>query len=190
MEKACLDSVILKRRSVRMYSERAVDLRLLKSIIASSQYAPSACNKQPWRFIVVAEREKVTLLSERALGGVVPNQWARSAPAWIVACAKKSILVHDVAARFKRVPYHYLDMGAVIEHILLKAAECGLGTCWIGWFNKRAVRNILRIPRDIEIVSLITIGYESGNGAKEERTRLALNEIAYLNEYGTPLFDI
>ncbi len=188
MNKTCLDSVIMKRKSVRMYDEREVDVQLLKTIIASSRFAPSACNIQPWRFIVVTDEKKVSLLNDAALGGIVSNQWARSAPAWIIACAKKNLFVHDIAARFKRIPYHYLDMGAAIEHILLKAAECGLGTCWIGWFNKRAVRGILRIPRDIEIISAITIGYESKNAKQRERTRLALNEIAHHNEYGKSLF--
>lgn len=188
MNKTCLDHVIMKRKSVRSYKEKKVDVELLKSIIASTRFAPSACNTQPWRFVVVTDGQKVRMLFEAALGGIVSNQWARSAPAWIIACAQKSVLVHQVAARFKKVPYHYLDMGAAIEHLLLKAAECGLGTCWIGWFNRRAVRSILHIPRDVEIVSVITIGYESEGVQQHERTRLELGKIAHLNEFGTPLF--
>jgi nitroreductase len=171
-----------------MYDGREVEVDVLRTIIASTRFAPSACNKQPWRFIVVTDRKKVGALYEKALGGIVSNQWAKTAPVWIVACAQKSILVHDIAARFKRVPYHYLDMGAAIEHLLLKASECGLGTCWIGWFNRRPLRSLLRIPRDFEIVSIITIGYESKEPLERERTRLPLKEIAHLNEYGIPLF--
>jgi nitroreductase len=171
-----------------MYDTRSVDVQLLKKVIASSRFAPSACNTQPWRFIVVTDKKKVAALYHAALGGIVSNQWAKDAPVWIIACAKKSVVVHKVAARFRGIPYHYLDMGAAIEHILLKAAECGLGTCWIGWFNKHAVRKMLRIPRDIDIVSVITVGYESEDGKQHERTRLELSEIAYLNEYGISLF--
>ncbi len=189
MTSTCLDAVIMKRRSVRAYDAKEVSMRILKEVIASSRYAPSACNTQPWRFIVVTDKDKVGSLYRAALGGVVSNKWAKSAPVWIIACAQKSVLVHNVAARFRRIAYHYLDMGAAIEHILLKAAECGLGTCWIGWFNRRAVRRILKIPRDIEIVSVITVGYGTKETQQDERQRLALGEIAHLNEYGAALFE-
>lgn len=187
MKKTCLDSIIMKRKSVRRYDGRKVDKELLKTIVAASWYAPSSCNRQPWRFVVVTDEDKVASLYRTALGGIVSNRWAKSAPAWIVACAQKSVLVHKVAARLRNIAYHYLDMGAAIEHILLKAAECGLGTCCIGWFNKRAVRRILKIPRDVEIVLVITIGYESKDAQQRERVRLEIGRIVFHNEYGASL---
>jgi nitroreductase len=179
-----LDGIIEKRRSVRMYDKKKIEKEKLLKIIQSTLLAPSACNKQPWRFIVVDEDKKVRSIFTEGLGGIVSNRWAESVPAFIIACAQRSLLVHKIAERYKNVPYHYLDMGAAIEHILLKATESGLGTCWIGWFNKRTLRRILRIPRGIEIVSLIAIGYPSKDAVLKERSRLETDEILFWNEYG------
>ncbi len=186
MKKLTLDEVIRLRRSVRMYEGKKVDKEILKVIIEACRFAPSACNAQPWRFIVVSDKEKVKMIFEKTLGGVVLNDWAKTAPVYIVACAKKSFLVHKVGAGLKNIPYHFLDMGAAIEHILLKTTELGLGSCWIGWFNKKAIRNILHIPRNIDVVSLITIGYESQKFEPGQRERLSLEEILFLNKYGEP----
>ncbi|MCK4584803.1 nitroreductase family protein [candidate division WOR-3 bacterium] len=181
-----LDKVIRRRKSVRMYQGREIDKEILKMIIESSRFAPSACNTQPWRFVVVTDREKVNMIFEKSLGGIVSNYWARTAPVFIVACAKKSVLVHKIGAGLRNIPYHFLDMGAAIEHLLLKAAELGLGTCWIGWFDKKVIRKILHIPKSIDIVSLISIGYESRKSEQKPRQRLELDEILFLNQYGEP----
>lgn len=184
MKKFTLDEVIRKRRSVRKYESMMVDTKILKEIIESARLAPSACNVQPWRFIVVTDKQKVKMIFEKALGGIVSNAWARTAPVFIVACAKKSLVVHRLGAGWKHIPYHYLDMGAAIEHILLKATELGLGTCWLGWFNKKVIKKILFIPREIDVVSLITIGYATPESEQKTRERLKLDEILFLNQYG------
>lgn len=169
-----------------MFDEREINKKVLKEVIESSRLAPSASNVQPWRFVVVTDKEKVNQIFETSLGGIVSNSWARTAPVFIVACVKKSLLVHRLGGGWKNIPYHFLDMGAAIEHILLKATELGVGTCWIGWFNEKAIRKILHIPKSIDIVSLIAIGYESRQSKERPRERLKVNEILFLNQYGEP----
>ena len=184
MKKLTLDEIIRRRRSVRMYKDKDVEIELLEKIVATSRFAPSACNIQPWRFVVVTDKTKVKRIFSESLGGIVSNKWAHSAPVFIVACVKKSLMVHGIAARYKNIPFHLLDMGAAIEHILLKVTELGLGACWIGWFNKGAVKKILNIPRSIEVISLITVGYEAEQDEKRERKILRNDEIIFLNQYG------
>ncbi len=187
MKKFSFDEIIIKRRSVRAYEKEAVPNESLRQIIETARFAPSAHNTQPWRFVAVTDKQKVSMIFAKALGGIVSNSWGETAPAFIVACAKKSFLVHILAGGVKRIPYHYLDMGTAIEHILLKAAELGLGTCWIGWFNERAVRSIFSIPRALEIVSLIAIGYPSQQKEQQPRAKLKLDDILFWNRYGEPL---
>jgi len=184
MKKLTLDEIIRKRRSIRAYEKEPVSSETLRLIIEGARFAPSARNAQPWRFVAVTDKQKVDMIFAKALGGIVSNSWAETAPAFIVACAEKSLLVHILAAGVKRIPYYYLDIGAAIEHILLKAAELGLGTCWIGWFNEKAIRNILRIPRSIEIVSLIAIGYPSEDVEQSSRVKLEVGEVLFWNQYG------
>jgi nitroreductase len=189
MRSMSLDEIIKKRRSVREYSSREVDLNDLRKVIEAARFAPSACNKQPWRFVVVTAQEKVRMVFEKSLGGVISNSWAKTAPVFIVACAEKSLMVHKLAAGFKKIPYHFLDMGAAIEQMLLKATELGLGTCWIGWFNKKVIRKLFAIPKSLEIVSLIAIGHRCEDSQPEQKNRKELNQMLFLNRYGNE-FDL
>lgn len=184
MKEFTFDEVIKKRRSIRVYENKMVEKDKLISVVESSIFAPSACNRQPARFIIVTEKRKVERIIEHSLGGIVSNSWARTVPVFIVACAKKTMFVHTIGARFKNIPYHYLDMGAAIEHLLLKAVEQGLAACWIGWFNRNSVGRILYIPRSIEIISLIAIGYESKQNKQKERMQRMQNEFFFWNDYG------
>ncbi len=184
MKKFGFDEVIKKRRSVRVYENKMVEKDKLISVVESSMFAPSACNRQPARFIIVTEKRKVEMIFKHALGGIVSNSWARTVPVFIIACAKKTMFVHTIGARFRNIPYHYLDMGAAIEHLLLKAVEQGLAACWIGWFNGNSIRRILHIPISIEIISLIAIGYESKQKKQKERMQRMRNEFLFWNNYG------
>ncbi|TET24902.1 MAG: hypothetical protein E3J78_00455 [Candidatus Cloacimonadota bacterium] len=184
MKKFTLDEVLKKRRSVRVYENKMVEKDKLISVVESSMFAPSACNRQPARFIVVTDKGKVEKIIKHSLGGIVSNRWATTVPVFIIACAKRTMFVHTIAARFKNIPYHYLDMGAAIEHLLLKAVEQGLAACWIGWFNRNSIRRILHIPASIEIISLIAIGYESKQIEGKERVKRMRNEFLFWNEYG------
>ena len=156
---------------------------MLKDIVKSARFAPLSCNTQPWRFIIVVDDEKVKRIKNDVLGGIVANKWAHSAPAFIIACAKKSFFVHRIGAGIKTIPYHYLDMGAAIEHILLKATEKGLGTCWIGWFNERALKRLFHIPKTIEVVSLIAVGYKSENYRQPKKMRMEIKDFIFINQY-------
>jgi len=81
------------------------------------------------------------------------------------------------------IPYYALDAGIAGEHFVLQAEELGLGTCWIGWFDVRAVRRFFKIPRRYKIVSLIAAGYAARRPPRE-RVRKSMDEIAWWNRFG------
>jgi len=180
-----LMNIIKKRRSVRAYLDKPVENEKIKQIMEAARLAPSACNSQCWRFVVVKDKYIKDQITDKALGGVlVPNSWAKSAPVIIVACADLSFIAHRIGAGIKGIEYHLLDMGIAVEHLVLMATELGLGTCWIGWFNERVVRSILKIPRSIKIVALLTLGYPKEELKEHEKQRLDINKILYWNEWG------
>lgn len=183
MAMASLMDIIRERRSVRAYSDRPVDDDTLREITEAARLAPSACNSQCWRFVAARGPVKDRLVDE-ALGKIaVPNRWAKQAPVIIAACADLSFIPHKAAPKVTGIDYHLLDMGIAVEHMVLRATELGLGTCWIGWFDEGAVRRLLEIPDKVRVVSLITLGYAKGDGPREKK-RLSLGEILYWDAYG------
>ena len=173
------DELINERRSIRKYTEKTVEEDKLRAVIEAARLAPSACNAQPWRFVVVNEPKLRDTLLEKGLGGVVPNSWAKTASAVIVACSDLQILTHNVAERIQGVEYHLIDMGIALEHIALKAVELGLGTCYIGWFNAKPIKKLLKLPLNWKVECIMTIGYPAE--ILEPAKRKDISEICRFN---------
>lgn len=154
------DQLLQERRSVRNYHDRAVEKEKIAAILEAARLAPSACNAQPWRFAVVADAALRKAVIADGLGGmIVPNAWAKSAPVIIVACSERKVFTHLLAEKVQGVQYHLIDMGIALEHIALKAAEQGLGTCYIGWFNGKAIHRLLGLSPSWKVECLMTLGY-------------------------------
>lgn len=176
-----LIDIIKKRHSVRNFVDKSIDKDTILSIIEAARLSPSACNAQPWRFVVVTDKALLSDIVDKGMGGVVPNTWALSAPVIITGCAALNIITHRIGETVKGIHYHQIDMGIAMEHMVLHATEMGLGTCWIGWFKEKNIKKILNIPKNWKIISLLALGYP-----KEEsdfRTpRLDTNEILFFNK--------
>ncbi|MFC1566359.1 nitroreductase family protein [bacterium] len=176
-------NIFQNRYSVRKYDSRAVEREKIDEMIQAAHIAPSSCNSQPWRYIVVDEPNLLEELKQKGLGILVPNHWAKSAPCMIAACCDEKMYVHKLAAFFKDVDYALLDMGASIENMLLKAADLGLGTCWIGWFNEKNIKKLFNIPKGIKVVSLITLGYPHPDLEIRHPEKLPISQILAFNSW-------
>ena len=141
---------IKKRYSVRSYQDRAVETEKLDSILEAARLAPSASNRQEWRFIVVRDKD----IRQRLMQAAKDQTFVGQAPVVIAACAKTDS--HVMTCGQQCYP---IDVAIAIEHMALKATEEGLGTCWIGAFYEDKVKEILGIPQDIRIVALLALGY-------------------------------
>ena len=177
-----INEIIQKRRSVRNYKAIPVDDETISSIINAGRLSPSACNAQPWRFIAVTEKKLINEIVNEGLGGVVPNRWAASAPVIIVGCAQLNILTHRIGESLKGIEYHQVDLGIAMEHMVLRATEMDLGTCWIGWFKEKKIKKILHIPKSWKIISLLTLGYPKEESAVQT-PRLNLDEVLFFNKF-------
>ncbi len=168
--------LVKHRTSCRSYEPRPVPKEDLLRMIEAARLAPSACNKQPWRFAIVSnEAVRLRLVNDAFLAGI-PMKWAEKAGAIIALGMEKTTLTHRIAPKISGVDYPLLDLGIAGEHLVLQAEELGLGTCWIGWIKPKAVRRIVGWPRSIEPVSLITVGWPVSSERKT-RPRLAVEEI-------------
>ena len=168
--------LVRARFSCRAYRPDPVPREAVERILEAARCAPSACNRQPWRFVVA---QNPALRARLAGEGILPGlgmAWIAQAPVILVLGVKRSMLTHVVAPLFSTVQYPLLDLGIAGEHAVLQAAELGLGTCWIGWIRPKAVRRIVDWPADIHPQALLTVGYPVS--IPERRTpRLPLDEL-------------
>jgi len=166
------------RYSCRAYDKRDVPDELIQNCLEAARLAPSACNKQPWRFAIVKKpelREKIYL---KCLLPGISMDWLRDAPVFAILCAEKNFLTHKAAPFISGIPYHYIDCGIAGEHFVLAATAQGLGTCWIGWFKEKALKKLLNIPSTITVISIISLGFPSTTDSNVRRTeRKSIKEI-------------
>ena len=167
-------SAIKTRKSVRSFLSKDVEEDKLKLVLEAARLAPSASNRQEWRFVVVREEKTRQLLSKAA-----KNQpQVAEAPVVIACCAKND----NHAMTCGQVCYP-IDVAIAIDHMTLAAVELGLGTCWIGAFYEQEAKKILGIPQDISIVELLPLGYPK-DPKPIEKDRLSLKEITSYERWG------
>ncbi len=179
-----LSEIILKRRSVRKFLDRAVEREKVEACLEAARLAPSADNVQPWRFIVVDDPQVRERLGEAAFSGVYRLcRFVARAPIVIVILAHPDVVANKLGKFIQGTQYYLLDIGIAGEHLVLAATEMGLGTCWIGWFSKKGVRKLFGIPRKYDVVAMIALGYPDPTqlGPKKKKT---LREIVRYNEFG------
>lgn len=164
--------LVKRRQSDRAYAARPVGRDVIDRCLEAARLAPSACNSQPWRFIVVDGGEDRARLAEAAFGGIYGmNRFAASAPVLIAVLTERSTYAARLGGRIRGVQYSLIDIGIACEHLCLQAAEEGLGTCWLGWFNERGVKHVLGLPRGARVDILISMGYPADADVREKKRR-------------------
>ena len=159
--KAAID----KRRSCRAYKADPVSREQVEQVIEAGRRAPSACNKQPWRFAVVTDAERRRTIVDRGFRKGISMAWAADAPVLIVLGMKRSPVVHRAMPLLTRVDYPWIDIGIAGEHMVLQAVELGLGTCWIGWIHSRRLRSIVAWPGSVRPAAVLTLGWPADDDA-------------------------
>ena len=157
---------IKERRSIRNYSDRPVEDEELNTILEAARLAPSAANRQEWRYVVVRDEATRQELMKAAKGQAFVGQ----AQVVIAACAETDN--HVMSCGQMCYP---IDVAISVDHMTLAAMEAGLGTCWVGAFYEEEVKRILGIPDDIRVVELLSVGYPVD--IPPPRPRKAMSEI-------------
>jgi nitroreductase len=162
--------LIRTRQSDRKYSNRPVEKDKLERILEAARMAPSACNAQPWKFVVVTEAKLIEDLSDAASARLVGmNTFVSQAPVIIVVIREKPNFSSKIGGTIKSKDYSLIDIGIASENICLQAMAEGLGSCMIGWFDEKRVRSILGIPALKRVELMITLGYSTANLREKKR---------------------
>ena len=180
---ALLD-LLKHRKSVRDFLDRPVEREKIMMCLEAARLAPSACNSQPWKFIVVDDRQLKNKLCDAAFSGIyLVNSFCKMAPVMVAVISEKSRFLARIGGMFRGTKYYLIDIGIAIEHFVLQAEDLGLGTCWIGWFNERAVKSTLNIPPHKKIDILIALGYYDREKLGPEHDRELIDKIVSFNSY-------
>jgi nitroreductase len=152
--------LILKRQSDRKYSDKPVEKDKLERIIEAGRMAPSACNAQPWKFVVVTEPQPIQELAEAASAKLIGmNAFVSQATVLIVIVRENPNFSSKVGSTIKNKDYSHIDIGIATENICLQARAEEIGSCIIGWFDEKMVRKILGIPAAKRVEVIISMGY-------------------------------
>ena len=152
--------------------------------LEAARLAPSACNSQPWKFIVVDDEALKNDLCDSAFRGLYKiSAFAKTAPVLIAIVSEKSKFWARVGGKIRDIKYYLIDIGIAGEHFVLQAQELGLGTCWIGWFDEQPVKSLLHVPKDKRIDVLISLGYPAVEDNTSGHDREPMNQITTYNSY-------
>jgi len=154
--------LVRTRRSIRHYTQDAVSEQTIASILEAGRWAPSGLNNQPWRFLVITDKQKRELVASF-------TKYAK-----IVKEAPAVILVFlDQGATYNR-DKDVMAIGACIQNMLLAAHAVGVGTCWLGEIlnRKEALVQALEIGKDFELMAAITVGMSDDDTARSSRVAL------------------
>ena len=152
-------ALIRARQSCRAYRADPVQRDYLDRMLEAACRAPSACNRQPWRFVVVTRKETRAVIAARGLLPGLSAGWVAEAPVLIVMGMCRSVVTHRIAPLVSGVDYPLIDLGIAGEHLVLQATELGLGTCWIGWVRPGVIRKLVGWPVSIQPAIVFTVGW-------------------------------
>lgn len=167
------------RFSCRAYEDRPVESEKIQAVLEAGRLAPSACNNQPWHFVVVRDPEQ-----RRKLNAVYPREWFSKAPVAIVVCG-------DHSASWKRgdsKDHCDIDIAIAADHMTLQATALGLATCWICAFNAQGCASLLGVPTHVEPVVILPLGYpaSSADPRRHAKERKELSSLVHWDRFDGP----
>jgi nitroreductase len=175
-------SILECRQSERAYIDRPVEKEKLERITEAGRMSPSACNGQPWKFIVVDDpelRQKVASATESEVLRI--NTFVRQAPVLIVVVREKSNITSRAGDLIKRKDYSLIDTGIATASMVYQATAEGLGTCIVGWLDESKIRKLLGIPGRPRVELVICVGYTDNQ--KRKKIRKPADEVIAFNHY-------
>lgn len=171
--------LIQKRQSDRKYEQRPVDRELVVKCLEAARLAPSACNSQPWKFVVVDDPALVKQMGDYA-AGLGMNKFAADCPVIVAVVLEKMNFTAGIGSVIKDKEYSLLDVGIAVEHFCLQATELGLGTCIMGWFDEKKVKKLLGIGNR-RVPLLVSLGYPASPNRK--KARKPMEKMSSWNKY-------
>jgi nitroreductase len=174
--------LVQRRQSDRKYLDRPVEKEKIERITEAGRLSPSACNGQPWRFIVADDpviRHAVAQACESEM--LRMNTFVSQAPVLIVVVREKSNFTSRAGDLIKKKDYSLIDIGIAAASMVYQAAAEGLGSCIIGWFDEKKIKELLGIPKSRRVEVIISVGYSDSQ--HRIKSRKPGGEVITFNRY-------
>jgi nitroreductase len=166
--------LVQRRQSCRAYLDRPVERDKIERCLEAARLAPSACNAQPWTFVVVDEPQLRRAVAEKTFGPLLSfNQFTLQAPVLVAVVSERQNLMATIGNVVKHKAFNQMDVAIAAEHFCLAATEAGLGTCMLGWFDEAAIKGILKVPEHKRVELLLTLGYPADEAVRPKKRKPA-----------------
>jgi nitroreductase len=162
---------IRKRRDIRSFIDREVSDETIMKIIEAGRLAPSAMNLQPWHFIVIKDKQTIKALGPLCTSG-----------RFVVDASFAVVVVTDPSNK-----WHEIDGARAVQNMALAGWNEGVGCCWIGAINRERVKEMLNIPQNLHVLTILPFGYPEQFTVKRKKNRKAPNEIFHREKFGVKL---
>ncbi|MDR0938425.1 MAG: nitroreductase family protein [Mediterranea sp.] len=181
MESTDFLRLVTARQSDRAYDKsRPVEPEKLERILEAGRLAPSACNAQPWKFVVVTDPELAVRVG-KATAGLGMNKFAKDAPVHILVIEESANITSMLGGKVKDKHFPLIDIGIATAHLTLAAESEGLGSCILGWFDEKEIKRLLGIPASKRLLLDIIIGYPTKE--KRKKIRKPAEKVITYNRY-------
>ncbi len=165
--------LVKSRESTRRYRTDTIPRDVIDRCLEAARLAPSACNSQPWSFVVVDDPKlKEEFVNKVFSGTHSMNTFAKSAPVIIAVIREKESYTSKLGGFFRGVKFSLMDIGIAVANFILQAQALGVGSCILGWFNEKEAKRILNIPRSKKIDILISLGYPGPSDIESPRPKI------------------
>jgi nitroreductase len=173
--------LVASRQSDRAYDpSRPVEPEKLARILEAGRLAPSACNAQPWKFVVLTRADLVHKAG-KAAAGLGMNKFAKDAPVHILVVEESMNFTSFLGAKIKDKYFPLIDIGIAAAHITLAAEAEGLGSCILGWFDERKLKELAGIPASKRLLLDIVVGYPVKG--KRQKSRKPVEKVVSYEQY-------
>ena len=180
--------LVEKRQSDRAYLNRTIEWEKIERCLEAARLAPSACNSQPWTFIVVDDEKLKNQIADATSNSLLPlNHFTKQAPVHIIIVRESPKLTAKLGGLIKDKDYPLIDIGIAAEHFCLQASSEGLGSCMLGWFDEKKVKKLLDIPEMKRPILIITLGYPAKKLRSKKRKKFSeiVRHNSYQSKYNT-----
>ena len=175
--------LVHQRESTRKYSDKPVEAEKIEHIMQACRLAPSACNSQPWKFVIVTDAHLSKEVARATFSGLLQfNRFALQAPVMVAIVSEPPKTIAKWGGQVKDKDFSLIDLGIVAEHFCLQAVELGLGTCMIGWFDEPKIQILLEIPQNRRVFLVISLGYPASS-KRRIKIRKPMEKIVSFNKY-------
>ena len=155
-------SLAQSRQSDRAFTDKPIEQDKIDRILEAARLAPSACNAQPWKIVVVTDNEKRMQIADATANKVLSmNHFTKQAPVQLIVIEENANFTSTVGGWATNKHYPLIDIGIVASYICLAAADEGLGSCITGWCDEKKVRIALDIPKNKRVMLVILLGYSA-----------------------------